>query len=78
MTCISYLYLCLLDRDVDDVHDMMDDISEQTELANEISDAISSSVGFGQDVDEVRNCLNYSNIIPENFSCLRLGRCYGT
>ena len=39
-------------RDVDDVHDMMDDISEQTELANEISDAISQSVGFG-DVDEV-------------------------
>ena len=31
---------------------MMDDISEQTELANEISEAISSSVGF-QDVDEV-------------------------
>ena len=40
-------------RDVDDVHDMMDDISEQTELANEISDAISTSVGFGQDYDEV-------------------------
>jgi len=38
--------------DVDDVHDMMDDISEQTELANEISDAISNSVGFGQDIDE--------------------------
>ncbi|XP_057291602.1 charged multivesicular body protein 4c-like isoform X1 [Hydractinia symbiolongicarpus] len=38
--------------DVDDVHDMMDDISEQTELANEISEAISSSVGFGQDIDE--------------------------
>jgi len=38
--------------DVDDVHDMMDDISEQTELANEISDAISNSVGFGNDVDE--------------------------
>jgi len=38
--------------DVDDVHDMMDDISEQTELANEISDAISSSVSFGQDMDE--------------------------
>ena len=31
---------------------MMDDISEQTELANEISEAISSSVGY-QDVDEV-------------------------
>lgn len=38
--------------DVDDVHDMMDDISEQTELANEISDAISTSVGFGNDIDE--------------------------
>lgn len=38
--------------DVDDVHDMMDDISEQTELANEISDAISNSVGFGQDIDD--------------------------
>lgn len=35
---------------------MMDDISEQTELANEISEAISSSVGF-QDVDEVRICM---------------------
>jgi len=38
--------------DVDDVHDMMDDISEQTELANEISDAISTSVGMGADYDE--------------------------
>lgn len=38
--------------DVDDVHDMMDDISEQTELANEISDAISTPAGFGQDYDE--------------------------
>ena len=42
-------------RDVDDVHDMMDDIQEQTELADEISRAISEPVGFGQDVDEVRN-----------------------
>ncbi len=40
---------------------MMDDISEQTELANEISEAISSSVGF-QDVDEVHiNCLQNSS-----------------
>ncbi len=40
---------------------MMDDISEQTELANEISEAISSSVGF-QDVDEVNiNCLQNSS-----------------
>ncbi|XP_031565122.1 charged multivesicular body protein 4b-like [Actinia tenebrosa] len=38
--------------DVDDVHDMMDDIQEQTELADEISRAISEPVGFGQDIDE--------------------------
>lgn len=37
---------------VDDVHDMMDDIAEQNDMANEISTAISSAVGFGQDVDD--------------------------
>ena len=31
----------------------MDDISEQTEVANEISEAISTNVGFGDDIDEV-------------------------
>lgn len=31
----------------------MDDVAEQQEIANEISDAISNPVGFGQDVDEV-------------------------
>lgn len=39
-------------RDVDQVHDMMDDIAEQQDLAKEISDAISNPVAFGQDVDE--------------------------
>lgn len=38
--------------DVDDVHDMMDDISEQTDIANEISEAISTSLGGQQDFDE--------------------------
>lgn len=38
--------------DVDDVHEMMDDIQEQTELADEISRAISEPAGFGMDVDE--------------------------
>ena len=33
----------------------MDDVAEQQEIANEISDAISNPVGFGQDVDDVRN-----------------------
>lgn len=39
---------------MDEVHDMMDDIAEQQDLAREISDAISNPVGFGEDVDEVR------------------------
>ncbi|XP_046843437.1 charged multivesicular body protein 4c-like [Xenia sp. Carnegie-2017] len=38
--------------DVDDVHDMMDDISEQHEIANEIASAISNPIGFGVDIDE--------------------------
>ena len=32
---------------------MMDEIAEQQDIANEISEAISNPVGFGQDVDEV-------------------------
>ena len=38
--------------DVDAVHDMMDDIAEQQDVAKEISEAIASPVGFGQDFDE--------------------------
>lgn len=37
---------------VDDVHNLMDEVAEQQEIANEISDAISNPTGFGQDVDE--------------------------
>ena len=37
---------------MDQVHDMMDDIAEQQDVAREISDAISNPVAFGQDVDE--------------------------
>lgn len=33
---------------VDDVHDMMDDIAEQQDVAKEISDAISNPVAFGR------------------------------
>ena len=40
------------DMDVDKVHDMMDDITEQQEVAKEISDAISSPVNWGHDIDE--------------------------
>ena len=51
--CISYLYSLVFCRDVDKVHDMMDDIAEQQEVAREISEAISNPVAFGQDIDEV-------------------------
>ena len=39
-------------RDVDKIADLMDDIQEQQDIANEISEAISNPVGFGADVDE--------------------------
>ncbi|XP_019629356.1 PREDICTED: charged multivesicular body protein 4c-like isoform X2 [Branchiostoma belcheri] len=38
--------------DIDTVDDLMADIQEQQDLAQEISDAISKPVGFGEDVDE--------------------------
>jgi len=38
--------------DVDQVHDLMDDVAEQQEIAKEISEAISMPAGFGTDVDE--------------------------
>jgi len=38
--------------DVDKVHDMMDDIAEQQDVAKEISEAISSPVAFGGEFDE--------------------------
>ena len=47
----SLVFFCY--SDVDDVHEMMDDIQEQTELSDEISRAISEPAGFGMDYDEV-------------------------
>ena len=44
-------------RDVDDIHDMMDDISEQNEIAEEISGALSAPVGFASEIDDVSCCL---------------------
>lgn len=38
--------------DRDEVEDLMDDIREQQQVADEISQAISNPIGFGQDVDE--------------------------
>lgn len=39
-------------RDVNQIHDIMDDIAEQQDVAREISDAISNPSTFGQDIDE--------------------------
>ncbi|KAK0406568.1 hypothetical protein QR680_018655 [Steinernema hermaphroditum] len=40
------------EMDVDQVHDLMEDIAEQQDLATEIADAISNPVGFGSGIDE--------------------------
>uniref|UniRef100_A0A914P647 Charged multivesicular body protein 4b n=1 Tax=Panagrolaimus davidi TaxID=227884 RepID=A0A914P647_9BILA len=40
------------DMDVDQVHDLMEDIAEQQDVANEIAGAISNPIGFGNDIDE--------------------------
>lgn len=45
--------LLLFFRDIDKVDELMQDITEQQELAQEISDAISKPVGFGEEFDEV-------------------------
>lgn len=45
------IYLLL--RDIDKVDELMADITEQQEVAQQISDAISRPVGFADDVDEV-------------------------
>jgi len=42
---------------VEDVHNMMDDIAEQHDLADELSDALSSAVGFSQDVTDVSSSI---------------------
>lgn len=44
----------LFHRDIDKVDDLMAEITEQQEVAQEISDVISRPVGFGEDYDEVR------------------------
>ncbi len=40
-------------RNIDDVHDILDDIQEQNEIADEISTALSAPVGFDAGIDEV-------------------------
>ena len=62
--------------DVDNVHDMMDDIAEQQDVAKEISEAISNPVAFGQGKDflYIFNSfwsffgINYTENPPQNWN----------
>lgn len=70
-TLIDFPFLSFLggmNRDVDQVHDMMDDIAEQQDVAKEISDAISNPVAFG----------NLYYMLPNLYlvSCLRCSKIY--
>lgn len=60
--CLIDLLFSLFYRDIDKVDELMQDIAEQQELADEISTAISKPVGFGEEFDEVHFefflCLN--------------------
>lgn len=47
-------------RDIDKVDELMQDIAEQQELADEISTAISKPVGFGEEFDEV--CFEFASV----------------
>uniref|UniRef100_A0A1I7YKR9 Charged multivesicular body protein 4b n=1 Tax=Steinernema glaseri TaxID=37863 RepID=A0A1I7YKR9_9BILA len=40
------------DMDIDEVHDLMEDIADQQEISNEIAEAISQPAGFGNEFDE--------------------------
>lgn len=50
---MKWYFVIFAHRDIDKVDDLMQDITEQQELAQEISDAISKPVGFGEEFDEV-------------------------
>lgn len=54
LACLLFVCAISFHRDIDKVDDLMADITEQQEVAQEISDVISRPVGFGEDYDEVR------------------------
>lgn len=51
--------------DPDKVHDLMDDIAEQQDVAREITDAISNPVAFGYDIDEDDLEAEFNDLITE-------------
>jgi charged multivesicular body protein 4 len=48
------------------VHDLIDDMAEQTQIANEISNAISNPVGMGADIDEDELLAELENLQDED------------
>lgn len=68
---LFYIYLSFF-SDIDNVHDIMDDIAEQHDLANEISNAISNPVGFGDDIDEDELNKELEELETENFESVIL------
>lgn len=44
--------VALKNLDIDEIHQLMDDIAEQQDLANEITEAISNPFRIGQEIDE--------------------------
>lgn len=53
MTFRNQLFICALFRDADKIHDIMDEVAAQQEISNEISEAISTSIGFGKYFDHI-------------------------
>lgn len=49
-----FLFVLLFHRGVDSIDELMADIAEQHDVAQEISDTISRPFGAGVDYDEVR------------------------
>ncbi|CAN8000737.1 unnamed protein product [Ixodes pacificus] len=60
--------------DVDKVHDLMDEVQEQQEIANEISEAISNPVGFGTDVDEAAAASKAKVAVEEDPDMMELAK----
>lgn len=57
------MFPCYLARDLNKIDDLMQDITEQQDVAQEISDAISNRAGFGDEFDEVS-----TSVKPVSFS----------
>lgn len=62
----------MLDSTIDKVDATMADIQEQTQLANEVSEAISAPQYAGVEIDDVRSNLSVSH--EQNRSYLPIGR----